>query len=158
MRRAVYPGTFDPITKGHLDILRHAAALFDEVVIAVLHNAAKAPMFDLDTRLELARDAVASFTNCRVDSFAGLLVTYYQREGFDAVIRGVRNPLDLQSEMSMAQMNESLLPDIHTLFIPSSAGFSFVSSTLVKDVAMHGGDVSNYVTPTVEQALRSVLK
>lgn len=153
MRKAVYPGTFDPITLGHMDVIAQVAPLCDELVVAVLHNPAKRPWFDLDERLEMIADAVAAYPRVRVDAFSGLLVDYCRASGIDCVVRGVRNHLDLQNEMAMAQMNRALYGDLVTVFVPTSPEWSFVSSSLVKDVAMHGGDVSRFVTPRVAEAL-----
>ncbi|MFD1677256.1 pantetheine-phosphate adenylyltransferase [Alicyclobacillus fodiniaquatilis] len=153
MRRAVYPGSFDPITLGHLDILQHAAALFDEVVVAVLHNPLKQPLFTVEERLEHVTLATSAYANVRTEAFAGLLVDYCREKQIDVVVRGLRNASDLQSEMPMAQMNQTLHSQIHTVFVPSAPAFSFVSSSLVKDVAMHGGDVSQFVPKHVLNAL-----
>lgn len=158
MRRVVYPGTFDPMTNGHLDVLRHGCALFDEVVIAVLHNPLKQPLFEASERLELAKAATSQFPNVRVDTFEGLLVDYYVKQSFHGVIRGIRNMQDLQVEMQMAHMNESIYPDIHTIFLPTSPERSFISSSLVKDVAMHGGDISPYVPQVIATALEMKLR
>ncbi|WP_067621328.1 pantetheine-phosphate adenylyltransferase [Alicyclobacillus acidiphilus] len=157
MRRVLYPGTFDPITYGHIDILKHASSLFDEVIVGVFHNPGKVPWFPTETRVALIQEAVRDLNNVRVDSFEGLLVDYYQRESCDAVIRGIRNSQDLLGEMAMAHMNASLLPTIRTIFVPTSAANAFVSSTLVKDVAAHGGDVSHFVPPCVLRALAAKL-
>ncbi|SDW60002.1 Phosphopantetheine adenylyltransferase [Alicyclobacillus hesperidum] len=153
MRKAVYPGTFDPFTRGHLDVVVQAATLFDELVVSVLHNPNKRPWFDVATRMDLIRDAVSSIDNVRVDSFEGLLVDYYRRESFACVVRGVRNELDFQAELAMAHVNRSLAEDLRIVFIPTSSVYGFVSSSLVKDVALHGGDVSQFVTPRVAKAL-----
>ncbi|TDY46601.1 phosphopantetheine adenylyltransferase [Alicyclobacillus sacchari] len=153
MRKAVYPGTFDPFTRGHLDVVEQAAPLFDELIVSVLHNPNKRPWFDVETRMALIRDAVSGIGNVHVDSFEGLLVDYYQRKSFVCVVRGVRNDLDLQAELAMAHVNRSLAEDVRVVFIPTSPVFGFVSSSLVKDVAMHGGDVSQFVTPRVAEAL-----
>lgn len=157
MRRVLYPGTFDPITFGHVDVIEQTAALFDDVVVAVFHNPAKAPWFETSTRMDLIKEAVGHLGNVRVDSFEGLLVDYYQRESCDAVIRGIRNSQDLQSEMAMAHMNAKLVSKVRTMFVPTSSTNAFVSSTLVKDVAMHGGDVSSFVPPGVLRALMAKL-
>ncbi|WAH35480.1 pantetheine-phosphate adenylyltransferase [Alicyclobacillus dauci] len=157
MPRAVYPGTFDPITLGHLDILKNAVVLFDEVVVAVMHNPSKQPLFKLEERIEMVRQATQEWTNVSVDSFSGLLVDYYLDKGFQAVVRGIRNASDLQVEMQMAHMNEALNPQHHTVFFPTTPKYSFVSSSLVKDVAMHGGDISQFVTPQVNEAVRNRL-
>ncbi|WP_304458381.1 pantetheine-phosphate adenylyltransferase [Alicyclobacillus sendaiensis] len=153
MRKAVYPGTFDPITLGHVDVIAQVAPLFDELVVAVLHNPSKRPWFDLDERLDMIREAVLPYPHVRVDAFSGLLVDYCRSSGILCVVRGVRNHVDLQNEMAMAQMNRALCEDLVTLFVPTSPEWSFVSSSLVKDVAMHGGDVSRFVTPRVADAL-----
>ncbi|MFB5191541.1 pantetheine-phosphate adenylyltransferase [Alicyclobacillus fastidiosus] len=153
MRRAMYPGTFDPITNGHLDILRHVTGLFDEVIVGILHNPSKSPLFTVDERVRFVLDATKRYPNVRVDSFSGLLVDYCRANSIPYIVRGIRNPADLQVEMQMAQMNESIYPDIHTLFIPTSPTYSFVSSSLVKDVAMHGGSVGDFVTDVVREAL-----
>jgi pantetheine-phosphate adenylyltransferase len=158
MHRAVYPGTFDPVTLGHIDLLRHATALFDEVTVAILHNPNKQPLFQVEERIEFVQQATRHLKCVKVASFTGLLVNYVKAEGFDVVVRGIRNSSDLQVEMQMAQMNESLYPEIHTIFLPTAPKFSFVSSSLVKDVAMHGGDVSQFVTAEVEAALRGRLR
>ncbi|MBF8378343.1 pantetheine-phosphate adenylyltransferase [Alicyclobacillus mali] len=153
MRKAVYPGTFDPITLGHLDVIAQVAPLFDELVVAVLHNPSKRPWFDLDERLDMIRDAVRAYSHVRADAFSGLLVDYCRSSGVQCVVRGVRNHVDLQNEMAMAQMNRALHDDLVTVFVPTSPEWSFVSSSLVKDVAMHGGDISRFVTPHVANAL-----
>ncbi|WP_436663507.1 pantetheine-phosphate adenylyltransferase [Alicyclobacillus acidoterrestris] len=153
MRRAVYPGTFDPITNGHLDILRHVVGLFDEIIVGVLHNPAKHPLFTVDERVEFAREATQGYANVSVASFSGLLVDFCRARDASYIVRGVRNPADLQVEMQMAQMNESLYPEVHTLFVPASPALSFVSSSLVKDVASHGGSVRAFVSDVVNDAL-----
>ncbi|SIT01018.1 pantetheine-phosphate adenylyltransferase [Alicyclobacillus vulcanalis] len=153
MRKAVYPGTFDPITRGHLDVIGQAAPIFDELVVAVLHNPSKRPWFDLDERLAMIAEAVAPYPNVRVDAFRGLLADYCRSTGIGYVVRGVRHHVDLQSEMAMAHMNRALFRDLVTMFFPTSPEWSFVSSSLVKDVAMHGGDVSPFVPAGVAEAL-----
>lgn len=153
MRRAVYPGSFDPITNGHLDILHQATAIFDEVVVAVLHNPGKNPMFTADERVALVKQVTKAYERVSVASFSGLLVDYYKTQQFHAVVRGIRNSSDLHVEMQMAHMNQSLSSDVHTVFLPASPNFSFVSSSLVKDVAMHGGEISPYVPSVVRDAV-----
>lgn len=150
---AVYPGTFDPITLGHLDIVQRAAHLFDKVVVAILHNPTKQPLFSLDERIRLAQMSVANTPHVEVDTFSGLLVDYYQQHDFQAVVRGVRNHTDFDVEIQMSYMNESLHPALHTVFLPTRPDLSFISSSLVKDVALHSGSVTHLVTPSVEEAL-----
>lgn len=154
MTRAVYPGTFDPITFGHLDVIRRGAALFDEVVVSIMRNPSKQPLFSLDERMELVRNSVRDISCVTIDSFAGLLVDYYVKCGFQCVIRGIRNQTDLQVEMQMAQMNESLNRSVQTVFLPTRPELSFISSSLVKDVASHGGTVHHFVSPSVQMALQ----
>lgn len=155
MRCAVYPGTFDPLTFGHLDIISRGAVLFDQVVVSILHNPSKQPLFSLTERMEQVRWSVRDISNVTVDNFSGLLVDYYRQNGFHCIIRGIRNQADVQNEMQMTQMNESLDSSVQTVFLPTRPDFLFISSTLVKDVALHGGDVHHLVPPHVQDALQN---
>jgi pantetheine-phosphate adenylyltransferase len=150
MRRAVCPGSFDPVTNGHLDIVRRAAALFDEVIVAVLVNEAKRGMFTVDERLEMLREALsdAGVSNVKVDSFEGLLVEFCSANDVDVIVKGIRAAGDVDFEVQMAQMNRSL-SGIETVLVPTSPEWSYVASSLVKEVARHGGDVSSHVPPAV---------
>lgn len=154
MTLAVYPGSFDPMTNGHLDITSKATLLFDEVVVAVLHNPDKRPLFSLDERLELIREAVSPWPTVRVESFTGLLSDFAAKIGARVIVRGVRNTSDLDSEMPMAHMNARLNANAYTVFFPTSPLFSDVSSSLVKQVAMHGGSLQGVVPSHIEKALR----
>lgn len=158
MRRAVYPGTFDPITLGHLDVLKHAVAVFDEVIVAVLHNPAKQPLFSLEARQGFAADAVRDIAPVRVDAFSGLLVDYCRLEGCNFVVRGIRNVQDAEVEMQLAHMNQALYNGLHTVLFATAPEYSFVSSSLIKDVAAHGGDVSRFVTQSVRDALQEKMR
>lgn len=158
MRLAIYPGSFDPITYGHLDIVKRAAKLFDGVIVAVLNNADKAPVFPADERIELIETAVSGIGGVTADSFEGLLVDYVKSKGADVVIRGLRGSSDFESELRMAQMNRQLDEDIITVFLPSDAGNSFVSSSLIKQIAAYGGDLSEFVPAPVASALRNKFK
>ncbi len=152
---AVYPGTFDPITNGHLDIIGRGVHLFDRVVVALLENADKEPLMSLDERLAIVRSVVARFPNVEVDSFDGLLIDYARARGARAIVRGLRALSDFEYEFQMALMNRRLGPDIETVFMMPSEAYSYVSSRLVKEVARLGGDVSGLVPPEVAERLRA---
>jgi pantetheine-phosphate adenylyltransferase len=153
MRRAVYPGSFDPVTNGHLDLVARCAGLFDELIVAVLHNPAKQPLFTVEERMALITECVKPYPNVRVDRFMGLLVDYVRTHQIDVVIRGVREVSDFEHELRMAQMNRHLYDSAVTMFVPTDPRFGYVSSTLVKEVAMHGGPLTGLVPPVVERAL-----
>jgi pantetheine-phosphate adenylyltransferase len=153
---AVCPGSFDPPTLGHLDVIGRAAGLFEQVTVAVLINPAKEGMFALDERLELLAATTADWPNVVIDSFQGLLVDYCRDHGINAIIKGLRAVSDFDYELQMAQMNSGLT-GVDTLFMPTSPEFSFISSSLVKQVAGYGGDVSAYLPPVVHDALRRKL-
>jgi len=148
MRTAVCPGSFDPVTNGHLDVFARAASLADEVVVAVLINHSKAGLFPIEERMEILREVVAPFGNVRVDSFHGLLVDYCRTHEIRAIVKGLRAVSDFDYELQMAQMNYRLA-GIETLFISTNPLYSFLSSSLVKEVAKFGGDVSDLVPEAV---------
>ena len=154
MRRAIYPGSFDPLTNGHLDIIERSARLFDEVVVSIVGNPAKQSLFTVDERLEVIR-RVAPAANVVVDTFDGLLVHYAVAKGASAIIRGIRAVSDYEYELQMALMNRRLAPGVETVFLMSTEAFSFVSSRLVKEVASLGGDVTGLVPPIVAERLRA---
>jgi pantetheine-phosphate adenylyltransferase len=158
MRRAIYPGTFDPITNGHLDIIRRAQRLFDELVIAVAANPQKAPLFDLAAREALVRGAVGDMKGIRVVTFDGLLVELVETYHSDAILRGLRAVSDFEFEFQMALMNRELNAGAETIYLMPSVEYIFVSSTIIKNIAAHGGRVGNFVPPHVEQALRDKAK
>ncbi|HTJ32648.1 MAG TPA: pantetheine-phosphate adenylyltransferase [Dactylosporangium sp.] len=153
MRRAVCPGSFDPVTNGHLDIVGRASLMFDEVVVAVLINQSKAGLFTVDERLEMLATVTAPYANVRVDAFQGLLVDFCQANEVTAIVKGVRVAGDFDYELQMAQMNYGL-SGIETLFMPTNPKYSFVSSSLIKEVAKWGGDVSPHVPDLVANRLR----
>lgn len=155
MRHCIYPGTFDPITRGHLDVLARAAKLFDRVTVAVAHNAGKGPLFSTEQRVAMVRDSVTGVSNVTVTSFGGLLVDFAMAQKADAIIRGLRALSDFEFEFNMALMNRHLQPAIETIFVMPNEQFSYTSSTLVKQVAKYGGDVSHFVPPSVGAALKA---
>lgn len=151
---AVYPGSFDPITKGHLDLIERCAPLVDELVVAVLRNAHKHPLFSLDERVEMLREVVKGFANVVVDSFDGLLVDYARSKKARILLRGIRAISDYEYELQMALMNRRLAPEIETMFMMAGEAYSFISSKLVKEVIGLGGDIRGLVPPSVEERLK----
>jgi pantetheine-phosphate adenylyltransferase len=153
-RVALYPGSFDPITLGHIDILERATAIFDRVVVSVLRNPAKQPTFSVDERLDLIRAAIEPLDGeVTVDSFDGLTVEHARQVGAIAIVRGLRAVSDFETEFQMALMNRRLEPDVHTVFLMTSAPNVFMSSNLVKEVCRLGGDISEFVPPAIAEAL-----
>jgi pantetheine-phosphate adenylyltransferase len=152
VRRAVCPGSFDPVTNGHLDIVSRASTLFDEVVVAVGVNASKNRLFSPEERMEMLRQACGEFPNVRVAAFSGLLTDFCQEQQVHAIVKGLRAVSDFDYELQMAQMNASLAP-VETVFVPTSPEYSFLASSLVKEVAAFGGDVSGLVPGFVNEAL-----
>jgi pantetheine-phosphate adenylyltransferase len=152
MRRAVCPGSYDPVTNGHLDIIERAAGLFDEVVVAVLINKNKKSLFSVDERIEMLQDVTTQWPNVRVDAFHGLLVHYCRQHGIAAIVKGLRAVSDFEYELQMAQMNQRL-SGVETLFMFTKPENSFLASSLVKEVATYGGDVANLLPPKIEQRL-----
>ena len=157
MRRAVCPGSFDPVTNGHLDIVGRASRLFDEVIIGVLINQSKTGLFTIEERIEMLREVTASYGNVRVESFRGLLVDFCRTQHADVVVKGLRAVSDFDYELQMAQMNIGL-SGVETLFMPTNPLYSFLSSSLVKEVAKWGGDVSPHVPDAVGDRLASRLR
>ncbi len=153
VRTVIYPGSFDPITNGHLDVIERAAKLFDRVIVAVAVNSSKAPLFSKDQRQEQIAEAVAALGNVEVDAFDGLLVDFARDQKAQAIIRGLRAVSDFEFEFQLALMNRKLEPDIETIFMMPRETYTFLSSKLVKEIAQLGGDVSAFVPPHVERAL-----
>lgn len=151
-RRAIYPGSFDPLTNGHLDIIERSLKLFDEVVVAILRNQSKAPLFTVEERLDVIR-RTTGHDRVRVDTFDGLLVEYAVAQGATAIVRGIRAVSDYEYELQMALMNRRIEPRIETVFLMSAEAYSYVSSRLVKEVAGLGGNVNGLVPPIVEARL-----
>lgn len=156
---AVYPGSFDPITNGHLDLIERGARLCDRLIVAVLGNENKQPLFTVEERMEMLREAVADYPNVEVDSFGGLLVDYARHKGATAILRGIRAISDYEYELQMALMNRRLCPEVETVFLMAGEAYSFISSRIVKEVIRLGGNLVGLVPPSVEVRLRNrVLK
>jgi len=154
---AVYPGSFDPVTCGHLDVIQRGARIFDRLIIAVLRNEQKNPLFSVEERVEMVRASIGGIDNVEVDSFDGLLVQYAKQKGAKALIRGIRAISDYEFELQMALMNRRLAPEIETVFLMAGEAYSFISSRLVKEVIRLGGDIQGLVPAPVETRLRRML-
>ena len=155
MLKVVYPGTFDPFTKGHEDLARRAARLFDEVVVGVADSAGKRPFFTADERIAIARDVLAPYSNVRVAGFSGLLMDFVNSVGASLVLRGLRAVSDFEYEFQMAGMNRHLYPQVETLFLTPAEEYMFISATIVREIARFGGDVSDFVHPLVAERLKA---
>ena len=156
MRKAVCPGSFDPITYGHLDVIARASGIFDEVIIAVMVNRTKASLFTVDERIAMIKDVVSQYPNVKVDSWSGLLVDYCKAHGISAIVKGLRAVSDFDYELQMAQMNLQL-KGVDTLFMATTPAYSFLSSSLVKEIANYGGDVSALVPSNVLSLMKNRL-
>ena len=151
---AIYPGSFDPVTNGHLDLIERGSNIFGRLVVAVLRNAEKEPLFSLDERIEMLREATSTFPNVEVDSFHGLLVDYARKRKARVLLRGIRAVSDYEYELQMAMMNRKLEPRLETVFMLPAIAYSYLSSRLVREIAQLGGSVNGLVPPAVEQRLR----
>jgi pantetheine-phosphate adenylyltransferase len=157
MRTAIYPGSFDPITNGHLDLVHRATKLFDRVIVAVAINEGKKPLFTLEERTALVKESLGSSTKVEVDSFDGLLVNYVDKQGGQAIIRGLRAVSDFEFEFQLALMNRKLNGEVETIFMMPKDTYTFLSSRIVKEIARLGGDVSAFVPEPVKRALAAKL-
>jgi pantetheine-phosphate adenylyltransferase len=156
--RTVYPGTFDPITRGHEDLVRRAAGIFDHVVVAIAANPNKAPLFSIDERVELARGVLADLPNVSIQGYHGLTVEFAKNNQIGVIIRGLRAVSDFEFEFQLANMGRHIAPGVETMFLTPKEHFTFISSTLVREIATLGGDVSQFVHPLVEAAFRRKVK
>lgn len=156
MNTAVYPGTFDPITNGHFDLIKRASRLFDKVVVAIATSPGKGPALDIDTRIALAREVTAGLDNIEVVGFSGLMTEFMQQQGARALLRGLRAVSDFEYELQLANMNRAQMPELETVFLTPAVENSYISSTLVREIAKLGGDVSQHVHPRVAAALKSL--
>ena len=153
MIKAVYPGTFDPITLGHQDLVRRASALFDKVVVGIAVSEAKRPFFQLDERIRLAREVLKPYRNVTIEGFRGLLMDFVRDQKAQVILRGLRAVSDFEYEFQMAGMNRNLHPDVETVFLTPAEQYQFISATIVREIASMGGDVSKFVQPIVVRAL-----
>lgn len=156
-RKIVYPGTFDPVTRGHEDLVRRAARIFDEVVVAVAANASKRPFFSLEERVLMARESLSDLPGVRVVGFDGLLVDFVRQEGTHLVLRGLRAVSDFEYEFQLAGMNRSLYPDLETVFMTPGEQYMFLSASMVREIARLGGDVRPFVAPLIAERLTAKL-
>lgn len=154
-RIAVYPGSFDPVTMGHLDIIQRAAKQFDVLIVAVLNNLSKNPLFTVEERMDLIRQVTGHIQNIEVDSFRDLTANYVRQKNAQAIMRGIRSVTDFEYEMQMASTNHKLNPEAETVFMMTNPKYSYLSSSIVKEIAAYHGDVTDLVPPEVEKALRS---
>jgi len=155
---AIYPGSFDPPTNGHLDLIQRGAKIFDEVVVAILRNSEKVPLFSVEERLEMLRESTSQWKNVRVESFAGLLVDYARELGAQAVLRGIRAVSDYEYELQMAWMNRKLDSSLETVFMMPAGAYPYLSSKLVREIASLGGKIDGLVPASVESRLRARLR
>lgn len=150
---AMYPGSFDPVTNGHLDIIKRSSRMFDKVIVAVLVNSAKTPLFTVEERVSMLREACKNIPNVEIDSFNGLTVTFAKQKGATVMVRGLRAVTDFENEIQLAHTNFAMMPEIETVFLATAIKWSYLSSTIVKEAAYYGSDISKFVTPNVEKAV-----
>ena len=153
MNSAVYPGSFDPVTYGHIDIIKRAASIYDRLTVSVLNNNTKSPLFSTDERVKMLKDICRGLDNVKVDSFSGLLVDYMKNNDFNVVVRGLRAITDFEYELQMAQTNRKLYPGADTVFLTTSLEYAYLSSTTVKEVAYFGGDISQFVPEEIAKLI-----
>ena len=151
---AIYPGTFDPITLGHVDIVSRASPLFDTVILAVAASTSKNTVFSVEERVELSREVLKGISNVEVQQFGGLMVDFARKKQASVVLRGLRAVSDFEYEFQLAGMNRKLMPEVDTIFMPTSESYTYISSSLVREIAVYGGDVSEFVDPEVSEALK----
>ncbi|MAD45404.1 MAG: pantetheine-phosphate adenylyltransferase [Oceanospirillaceae bacterium] len=158
MNTVVYPGTFDPITNGHTDLVERAARMFDHIIVAVADNPKKKPMLELEARVDLARTTLGHLANVEVTGFSNLLAEFVQEKNANIILRGLRAVSDFEYEFQLANMNRVLAPNVESMFLTPAEQYSYISSTLVREIASLGGDVSNFVHPEVARALKRLVK
>ena len=157
MSKAIYPGSFDPVTLGHVDIIRRAAKMFDFLTVSVLNNSEKTPLFSVDERVKMLRKVCEDIPNVKIDSFSGLTADYAKKCGTDVIIRGLRAITDFEYELQMAQTNRKILPTLDTVFLTTSLEYAYLSSSIVREVASYGGDIHEFVTPEIAEKVYSKL-
>lgn len=154
MKRAIYPGSFDPVTVGHIDIITRSSCIFDEVIIGVLNNSQKAPLFTAEERVRMLTEVTRELPNVRAEAFSGLLVDFAKKEEATVIIRGLRAVTDFEYELQMSQTNRQICPEVDTLFLTANVEYSYVSSSTAKEIASFGGDISAFVPPLVAQEMK----
>lgn len=158
MTKAVYPGSFDPVTNGHIDIIERAAGIFDELIVGVLNNQAKIVMFTADERVEMLKSVTSHLPNVKIKSFDGLAVDFAHQENAKVLVRGLRAVTDFEYELQLAQTNRVVSPDVDTIFLTTNLKYSYLSSSVVKEIASYKGDISQFVDPIVEKKIRGKIK
>ena len=157
MKTAVYPGSYDPVTMGHLDIVERSSQIFHKVIIGVLNNRAKSPLFSVEERVNMLKEVTADLPNVEVQSFAGLLIDFVRKNEAQIIVRGLRAITDFEYELQMAQTNRVMAPEVDTLFLTTNLRYSYLSSSIVKEIAAGGGDISAFVHPYVAERMRMKL-
>ena len=158
MKRAVYTGSFDPVTNGHMDIIRRASEIFDVLIVSILNNKEKTPLFSVEERVKILEEATKDLPNVQIDSFSGLLVDYAREKDLHVIVRGLRAITDFEYELQMAQTNRVLAPDVDTVFLTTSLEYAYLSSTIMKEVANFGGDLSKFAPSEITEAVEEKLK
>ena len=154
MKTAIYPGSFDPVTLGHYDIIERSSQIFDRLIVGVLNNSAKSPLFSVEERVKMLKDVTKELPNVEIKSFDGLLIDFARENQAQVIVRGLRAVTDLEYELQMAQMNRVIAPEIDTLFLTTNLKYAYLSSSIAKEVAMYGGDISAFLDPAVEREVQ----
>ena len=154
MKTAIYPGSFDPVTLGHYDIIERSSKIFDKLIVGVLNNSAKSPLFSVEERVNMLKDVTSHFPNVEVQSFAGLLIDFVRSNDANVIVRGLRAITDFEFELQLAQMNRVIAPEIDTLFLTTNLKYAYLSSSMAKEVAMYGGDISSFLSPEIAEKVR----
>ena len=154
MKTAIYPGSFDPVTLGHYDIIERSSKIFDKLIVGVLNNSAKSPLFTVEERVNMLKDVTSHFPNVEVQSFAGLLIDFVRSNDANVIVRGLRAITDFEYELQLAQMNRVIAPEIDTLFLTTNLKYAYLSSSMAKEVAMYGGDISSFLSPEIAEKVR----
>ena len=154
MKTAIYPGSYDPVTLGHYDIIERSSKIFDKLIVGVLNNSAKSPLFSVEERVNMLKDVTSHFPNVEVQSFAGLLIDFVRSNDANVIVRGLRAITDFEYELQLAQMNRVIAPEIDTLFLTTNLKYAYLSSSMAKEVAMYGGDISSFLSPEIAEKVR----
>ena len=154
MKTAIYPGSFDPVTLGHYDIIERSSKIFDKLIVGVLNNSAKSPLFSVEERVNMLKDVTSHFPSVEVQSFAGLLIDFVRSNDANVIVRGLRAITDFDYELQLAQMNRVIAPEIDTLFLTTNLKYAYLSSSMAKEVAMYGGDISSFLSPEIAEKVR----